>query len=242
MEPRRGPMSPTEARAVLGVSGEASLDDVRAAFRRQIGRHHPDVSSAGGTPNRAIRLIEAWEVLRATPDGEQAPASPGGSGDDAARPPSWDASGPGTTTSGPAPPPGAATDAPASGMPAAWATGASVMAAAPADETMLWLIDAAHRIGDVTFLDASAGLVEALVEFVDGPTVTLTMSLQGRAPAGTEVFVSMEPWSTPPRPDLPDDASVARLLAHHLNEAAAELDPKPDAPDDRTDRGPARYR
>ena len=98
---------------------------------------------------------------------------------------------------------------------------------------MLWLVDAAHRVGDVTFLDPSSGLVEALVEFVDGPTVTLIMSLQGRAAlapdgtSGTEVWISMEPWSTPPRPDLPEDTAVAELMAHHLREAAAELSPPP---------------
>ncbi len=179
-------MTPSDARALLGVSPQATHDEVRAAFRAQIGRHHPDVNPAPGTSARAMALIEAWEVLSVEP---------------------------------------AVTDPPITGPLAAWATGSSVMAAAPADEVMLWLIDAAHRVGDVTFLDMAAGLVEALVEFVDGPVVTLTLSLQGRVAAGTEVFISMEPWSRPPRPDLPDPDAVARLLAHHLCEAAAELGP-----------------
>ncbi len=190
-------MTPSDARALLGVSPQATHDEVRAAFRAQIGRHHPDVNPAPGTSARAMALIEAWEVLSVTD------------------PPITD---PPITD-----PP--VTDPPITGPLAAWATGSSVMAAAPADEVMLWLIDAAHRVGDVTFLDMAAGLVEALVEFVDGPVVTLTLSLQGRVAAGTEVFISMEPWSRPPRPDLPDPDAVARLLAHHLCEAAAELGP-----------------
>ncbi len=190
-------MTPSDARALLGVSPQATHDEVRAAFRAQIGRHHPDVNPAPGTSAHAMALIEAWEVLSVTD------------------PPITD---PPITD-----PP--VTDPPITGPLAAWATGSSVMAAAPADEVMLWLIDAAHRVGDVTFLDMAAGLVEALVEFVDGPVVTLTLSLQGRVAAGTEVFISMEPWSRPPRPDLPDPDAVARLLAHHLCEAAAELGP-----------------
>ena len=194
-------MTPSDARALLGVSPQATHDEVRAAFRAQIGRHHPDVNPAPGTSARAMALIEAWEVLGVEPAVTDPPITD---------PPVTD-------------PP--ITDPPVSGPLAAWATGSSVMAAAPADEVMLWLIDAAHRVGDVTFLDMAAGLVEALVEFVDGPVVTLTLSLQGRVAAGTEVFISMEPWSRPPRPDLPDPDAVARLLAHHLCEAAAELGP-----------------
>lgn len=189
-------MTPSDARALLGVSPQATHDEVRAAFRAQIGRHHPDVNPAPGTSARAMALIEAWEVLGVEPAVTDPPVTD---------------------------PP--ITDPPITGPLAAWATGSSVMAAAPADEVMLWLIDAAHRVGDVTFLDMAAGLVEALVEFVDGPVVTLTLSLQGRVAAGTEVFISMEPWSRPPRPDLPDPDAVARLLAHHLCEAAAELGP-----------------
>jgi hypothetical protein len=194
-------MTPSDARALLGVSPQATHDEVRAAFRAQIGRHHPDVNPAPGTSARAMALIEAWEVLGVEPAVTDPPVTD---------PPITD-------------PP--ITDPPVTGPLAAWATGSSVMAAAPADEVMLWLIDAAHRVGDVTFLDMAAGLVEALVEFVDGPVVTLTLSLQGRVAAGTEVFISMEPWSRPPRPDLPDPDAVARLLAHHLCEAAAELGP-----------------
>ena len=194
-------MTPSDARALLGVSPQATHDEVRAAFRAQIGRHHPDVNPAPGTSARAMALIEAWEVLGVEPAVTDPPVTD---------PPITD-------------PP--ITDPPITGPLAAWATGSSVMAAAPADEVMLWLIDAAHRVGDVTFLDMAAGLVEALVEFVDGPVVTLTLSLQGRVAAGTEVFISMEPWSRPPRPDLPDPDAVARLLAHHLCEAAAELGP-----------------
>ncbi|MBK6502912.1 MULTISPECIES: DnaJ domain-containing protein [Candidatus Neomicrothrix] len=194
-------MTPSDARALLGVSPQATHDEVRAAFRAQIGRHHPDVNPAPGTSARAMALIEAWEVLSVEPAVTDPPVTD---------PPITD-------------PP--ITDPPITGPLAAWATGSSVMAAAPADEVMLWLIDAAHRVGDVTFLDMAAGLVEALVEFVDGPVVTLTLSLQGRVAAGTEVFISMEPWSRPPRPDLPDPDAVARLLAHHLCEAAAELGP-----------------
>ncbi|MBK7021283.1 MAG: J domain-containing protein [Candidatus Microthrix sp.] len=60
-------MTPSDARALLGVSPQATHDEVRAAFRAQIGRHHPDVNPAPGTSARAMALIEAWEVLSVEP-------------------------------------------------------------------------------------------------------------------------------------------------------------------------------
>ncbi|MBK6969533.1 MAG: DnaJ domain-containing protein [Candidatus Microthrix sp.] len=234
-------MTPAEARAALGVDAAASPEEIRAAFRAQIGRHHPDVNPGQDTSARAVRLINAWAVLSALPAASRSRRRAKRSGsDERAGPPrgtkarrdSADA----PTPPGPAeaePDPNADVSA---GRAAAWASDGSVLVAAPWEETMLWLVDAAHRVGDVTFLDPSSGLVEALVEFVDGPTVTLIMSLQGRAAltpdgsSGTEVWISMEPWSTPPRPDLPDHTAVAELVAHHLRTAAAELSP-PTAPD-----------
>lgn len=46
--------------AVLGVSPGASLSSIRAAFRAQARRAHPD---HGGSHQRMIEVLEAWEVL-----------------------------------------------------------------------------------------------------------------------------------------------------------------------------------
>jgi DnaJ like chaperone protein len=59
--------------AVLGVAPDAGLEEIRAAWRRQVRETHPDVMLARGVPEEAIRLAErrmqdlnrAWEEIRA---------------------------------------------------------------------------------------------------------------------------------------------------------------------------------
>jgi hypothetical protein len=64
----------------------------------------------------------------------------------------------------------------------------------PADEAFLAVLDAAHAIGDVTYVDAEAGLLEVVRTHADGTRTSLLLTLQGRAAAGTtEVFVTEEP-------------------------------------------------
>jgi molecular chaperone DnaJ len=51
--------------AVLGVRPEATTEEIKAAYRSLVKRHHPD---AGGDDQRILALNAAWEVLR---DGER---------------------------------------------------------------------------------------------------------------------------------------------------------------------------
>ena len=81
---------------------------------------------------------------------------------------------------------------------------------APAAEALLAVIDAAHRLGEIGYLDPSAGLLEVIVEFVEAPTSSVVLSLQGRANETTEVFCSVEPLSGGESP--PVDAVVRLLL------------------------------
>lgn len=55
-----GPMTEAEAYRVLGLSPGASLDEVRAAYRRLMRRVHPDLGGSGGL---AAMLNAAKEVL-----------------------------------------------------------------------------------------------------------------------------------------------------------------------------------
>lgn len=58
--PKDGPMSEAEAYRVLGLAQGASLDEVRAAYRRLMKRVHPDL---GGSGALAAMLNEAKRVL-----------------------------------------------------------------------------------------------------------------------------------------------------------------------------------
>jgi preprotein translocase subunit Sec63 len=54
------PMRAAEARALLGLSEGASLDDIRDAHRRLIAKVHPD---AGGSAGLATRVNAARDAL-----------------------------------------------------------------------------------------------------------------------------------------------------------------------------------
>ena len=77
------------------------------------------------------------------------------------------------------------------------------------------LIDAAHELGEISYLDPSAGLIEVIVEFVEAPTSSVLLSLQGRATGVTDVFCTVEPLSGG---DAPPSDAVARLVLHTLVE------------------------
>ncbi|MEI4197625.1 molecular chaperone DjiA [Roseovarius sp. E0-M6] len=63
--------APSDPYAVLGVSPDASYDEVRRAWRRQVRDTHPDKMLARGVPEEAIKLAEkrmvdinrAWEEI-----------------------------------------------------------------------------------------------------------------------------------------------------------------------------------
>jgi curved DNA-binding protein CbpA len=49
--------------AVLGVPRSASAPDIRRAYRRVARRHHPDLNSDPGAPERFAAAASAYEVL-----------------------------------------------------------------------------------------------------------------------------------------------------------------------------------
>ena len=53
-------VQPAEARALLGVGEQASVQEIREAHRRLIARVHPD---AGGSAELAIRVNAARDAL-----------------------------------------------------------------------------------------------------------------------------------------------------------------------------------
>lgn len=186
-------MDRAHACRLLGVGPDAGPDDARRAFRARIRDHHPDLDHArDGVAARD--LIAAYRLLTQLD-------APGPAGTD-------DPSGPATSTAAPSP---ASTAAPFSPdptlatVPFARLDGDTLALGAPADEVFRLLIDAAHDIGEVTYLDRSVPILEVLCTFVGEPATSLVLTVQGRA-TFTEVFCTVE--SIEARPAPPTDAVV----------------------------------
>jgi hypothetical protein len=171
-----------EALAVLGLGSGAAMTEVRAAFRRLVLEHHPDIAGPDETEQTA-RLTEAYALLRRVAD----------------------ASGGDTITVAPPAPPAPAPPAPA---PTAYeeaiatelAAGDTLLLHTPMAESFAVLFEAAGRIGHVAYFDRQLGILETIVRFEGGPSCSLLVTLQGRMD-GTEAFCtleSIEAMATPP--------------------------------------------
>ena len=185
------PMDVWEARAVLEVADDDGWEAIRASYRRLIRVAHPDAagpSPSAGANRAAARLNAAYAVLsRAKRSGTlhaPRPAPP-------ARGPAPARQGPGTGGNGWGPAP-----APTWAPPPVPRVGVAVVGtdtlllAAPPDEAFARLLEAAHRVGAVTYVDRSCAIFELVVQ-VDGESCSLVVTLQGRA-HGTEAFVTLE--------------------------------------------------
>ncbi len=56
-------MSERDWYEILGVSPDATHEEIRAAYRRLARRYHPDSAEGGGDPKQFQLVQEAWEVL-----------------------------------------------------------------------------------------------------------------------------------------------------------------------------------
>ena len=182
-----------EALFLLGLEAGDSEEDARRNYRRLLHRTHPDRSSASDATERTVRLTAAYEVVlrhlrvaaeeRADRDRRR---STTGSPEEA----------------GPVMPVGVEL-----------IDGETIAIGAPALEVIPMLIEAAHQLGEISYLDPVVGLLEVIVEFVGAPTSSVVLTLQGRANGTTEVFCGVEPLSGG---DAPDAAAVAQLLVRTL--------------------------
>jgi hypothetical protein len=176
-----------EARAVLGVAEDDGWDVVRLSYRRRIRAAHPDTHGVGATAT-AARLNEAYAVLsRAKRAGVAAGA------------------GPGPAPAPPAPPPAP----PPVGIVVLG--GDTLLLAAPPPEAFFLLMEAGHRVGEVTYVDRSCAIFEVVVR-QDGETCSLVVTIQGRA-HGTEAFLTLEAIE---RPATLDPSRVVRRMAAAL--------------------------
>jgi hypothetical protein len=149
------------ARDALGLGPRPTWTEVRAAYRARIQTAHPD--RAGGDTERAAALNTAYATLvRAKRTGDLHEAPP------AATPepePDW--------------------------TPPEVLDGDTIRLFMPPDEAFMRLLDAAHRIGDVTYVDRSCAIFETLVTIEGEGVCSLVVTLQRRADS-TEAFCTLE--------------------------------------------------
>ena len=205
-------MDLAEARRTLGVRSGDSWEVVRDAYRDQIRRSHPDVAGDAGVA-RSVQLNAAYRTLGVArragrlhevetedvpvrPSGPQQPPSPRAAGD----PPiavrhEWSA------PIGP-PPDVRLLD-----------HDTLVLSSTP-DETFRRLVEATHEIGDISFLDRSSSIFEAVVTLDDGTAASFVVSLQWRAHDATcEAFCTLEALN---RPEHLDVGGVLGQLVEHI--------------------------
>lgn len=190
-------MTPAEAARILGVSRTASAEEVRIAYRSQIRTHHPDRAGAASA-GRAASIVEAYRVL--------SEAGPAAVDEPTPRSPRRDPGGP--------VPPRTAADGLAFGAPPVGRVDADTLAlGAPADESFRWLLDAAHDVGEITYVDRSMPIMEVLCRFEGEPATSLLLTLQGRGER-TEVFCTVESIEARPAPPTSAVVDLLELALH----------------------------
>jgi hypothetical protein len=198
-------MSRAEAARVLGVAPAAPWPDVRRAYRDLIRHHHPDRAGddAGG---QAVRIIEAFGVLERTRD-QPVPATASDPAEAVARAQARARA----HVQGPVPEPPADwrtrwASAPPGPVPEVTRLDPDTLFLdVPADEAFRWMVEVAHDVGEITYLDRSVPILEVLCRFVGEPATSLVITVQGRA-HGTEAFCTAE--SIEARPAPPTEAVV----------------------------------
>jgi hypothetical protein len=158
------------ARSTLGLGPAPTWTEVRVAYRAQIAAAHPD--RAGGDAHRAALVTEAYAVLeRAHLDGHLQVRAP--------------------TDRPPAAPTVHRHRSPPLDEPPEVLDGDTVHLQAPPDEAFVRVLEACHRIGDVTYVDRSCAILETLVRVEGEGTCSLVVTFQGRAD-GTDAFCTLE--------------------------------------------------
>ncbi|MBA2497758.1 MAG: J domain-containing protein [Acidimicrobiia bacterium] len=192
---------------MLGVAGDVDDAALRAAYRSKLRATHPDVARPTGDVRRADAATAEVVAAYRLLRREAATA-----------PPTVDA----------APPATIADDA-------VRVDGDTVAAELPAGDLFTLLADAANIMGEVTYVDPDAGLLETIVELEGFPTASVVFTLhtatgsggaapeqEGRATGVTEAWCTVEALSGRP---APPHAAVAELFAAALRRTIATLPP-----------------
>lgn len=182
-------MELSEARRVLSVDANDDWPVVKAAYRRLIADAHPDRAGEGAT-HRAARLNAAYRELgRANREGRL-----GAQPSRVPHRPNAASEAPGDATESAARRRRRATARAGDGPPDLGILGADTLVLrTPPAETFQRVLVAVDALGEISYLDRSAALVEAVVTLTDGTPASLVLSLQWRAHDATcEVFATLE--------------------------------------------------
>ena len=198
-------MDVAEARDVLGVEDGAGWPDVRAAYLKLVREHHPDtaadVAEAGVRTIRTAQITSAYSILLANrPAGVTAPSTP--------------------PTFAPTFAPKVTDQSPTDALDGT----RRVLLAAEMDDAFVALLEVAHIIGVVSYVDRQSGVLESIVTAAPGEATSLLIYLEpGDEEGVTEAFLGVEPLGGhAPAPLDPLVDKIAELLAK----------PRPAVPDD----------
>jgi hypothetical protein len=84
-------------------------------------------------------------------------------------------------------------------------------------EAFVRLVEVGHQLGAITYLDRETELLEVLLRTVQGDTLSLVISLQGRT-EWIEAFLTVEVLDRA-KHELPTIDQLTELVAHRLNTA-----------------------
>ncbi len=187
------------ARAVLGVSASDDWNAVRSAYRAVVRTTHPDVAGASGI-DRTVRANDAYRTLAiARREGRLA-------ADDAP-----------VTSAGPARGPGRR---PRPTISSQIATDVRLLDAdtlvlsSTPEESFRRLVEATHALGEISYIDRSSAIFEAILHLHDGTHASFVVSLQWRAHDATcEAFCTLEALD---RAESLDASGVLEQLAQYI--------------------------
>jgi hypothetical protein len=178
-----------EAREVLGVGPDAVWPDVRASYLRLVREHHPDTAEdaadAGRRTVRTAQITAAYSVLFA-----QRPAM---------------------STPSPSFRPRVEQETLADAMDGS----RRVLLAAGMDDAFAALLEVAHLVGVVSYVDRQSAVLESIVTAEPGQATSLLIFLEpGEEEGVTEAFLGVESLGGhPPAPLDPLVDRIAELLA-----------------------------
>lgn len=183
-------MQRSEACDVLGVRADATWPDVRAAYLRLVREHHPDTAAdeadAGFRTIRTAQITAAYSVLAA----ELRPA-------------------------GPPPPPDFVPHVETANLDDALDGSRRVLLAAGLDDAFVAMLEVAHLVGVVSYVDRQSAVLETIVTAAPGEATSLLVFLEpGEVEGISEAFLGVESLGGhAPAPLDPLVDRIAELLA-----------------------------